>query len=457
MPIKAMLQSCQRFALARESASFGVTVAGVRLDLAQVMRRKRELVDTLRAGIVQQLLRRGVHILSGEARFLSRTTIDVNGQRHTGARILIATGSQPAAVSIVGAQHPHVLTPAHLLAVEQLPAQLVVIGTTPVAISLASIFASLGTSVTIVDRQPALLPDWEPEISASLRDSLAPIAFRLNSEVLEITPSDVHIQHDGQRMVLPCDVVLLDAGRTPDLNIAGIESLDLDYDSSGIRVDQHMLTNLPDVYAAGAVTGLADSAHAAVRMGHVAVHTMLGKPDRFRQSAVPALIHGLTEAARIGLTEAQAIQRGIPVTVASSHSTATAAVTRADAALRVTPVARNMAKHHGIDLAQVPARGDRLDSADVQAFLAAAHAGTHQRFFADAAGDRGAYKVIVHRHTRQILGVHMIGTAVSEQVFGVAAMLEDEFRVDDVQQIIFPQLTLSAVFQDLIHELSISN
>lgn len=453
VPIRVLLQSSQRFTLARQSADYGIEAADVRFSLTQAMQRKQNVVAGMRAGIVQRLQRHKVQIMTGEARFLSRNTIEVDGQTHQGARILIATGSRPLAASVQGAHHPHVLTPAQMLAVEQLPAQMVVINATATAISIASIFASLGTHVTVLDAQPALLADWEPEIIAALRDSLASIQFSLNSEVIEITPSHVHIRRDGQQMMIACDAVLLDSGRTPEVSIAGIEYLDLDHDASGIRVDPCMLTNLPDLYAAGSVTGRTDSAHGAIRMAHVAVHAMLGKPDRFRQSASPALIYGLTEAAKIGLTEAEAIRRGIPILTASTTGTSSTAPTHAPRS--VTPVARNMAKHHGVDLAQIPARGSRLDAADVRAFLERGSASSY--YLSDPDGGSGAYKVIVHRHTRQILGVHMVGASVSEQVFGIAAMLEDEFRVDDVQQIIFPRPTFSAVLHDLMNELSVSN
>jgi dihydrolipoamide dehydrogenase len=176
--------------------------------------------------------------------------------------------------------------------------------------------------------------------------------------------------------------------------------LGLDIQRQGIKVNEQMQTNLPGVYAIGDVNGASLLAHSASRMAEVAVNTLCGQTDRMRYHAIPWVVYTLPEAAGCGLTEQEAQKQGFSVKTASM---------------------------------QMRANG---------------------RFLAEY-GKRapGMCKVVVDANTDILKGVHLFGSACSEMIYGAAAMIEAELRVQDIQQIIFPHPTVSEVIKDTLWEL----
>ena len=402
IPTKSLLQSSKRYVMARESVAFGVETQGVQFNLLQAMARKQQIVETLREGVAFQMMRRKVTVMQGEARFVDRSTVQIDGALHRASNILIATGSVPNLPEIPGMDLPHVKTTRQMLSIEQLPQSLVILGAGPIALGFAAIFAGLGSQVTVLSPDATLLPAWDKDIVAVLRDSLGSIRIETQCEISGISDSAVSFRQQGNAAEIPADTVLVEWGRQPLLAGLGLEQTDLDYDQHGIRVDAQMRTNLPGVYAAGDVTGISMWAHAAIRMANVATNTMLGKPDQLRRNAIPSVIYTMPEAAMVGLTEAAAIEQGIPVITGR------------------LPLSAN------------------------------------GRFLTDYAGSKGLCKVVIHRETRQLLGAHMVAGTASEQISGLVAMLEDEFKVRDMQELLFPHPTVSEAFKDILNELPLS-
>jgi len=189
-------------------------------------------------------------------------------------------------------------------------------------------------------------------------------------------------------------------GRRPNLSGMGFEEAGLDFDARGIKTDARMRTNLPNVYAIGDVTGKSQLAHSATRMGEVALNTILGREDRFRENAIPWAVYSLPEIAGCGLTEDEAKAQGRNVATAS------------------LPLLRS------------------------------------GRFLAEN-GKKGAgqAKVVKDADTDVLLGVHLFGAYASEIIWGVAAMIEAELRVKDVREIVFPHPTVGEVVRDAMFEL----
>lgn len=402
IPTKSLLQSSKRYVMARDSTVFGVEIEGVSFNLGQAMARKNQIIETLRDGVAFQMMRRKVDVVEGEARFVDRSTIAVGETIYRAKNILIATGASPIIPQITGIDLPHVKTTTEILSIEKLPDQLAIIGTTPIALGFATIFSNLGCQVTVIGREAQLLPEWDRDIINVLRESLAGIDFRLGAEVIKITNDAVQIRQDEESQAIQADTVLIEVGRAPNVSNLGLENTDLDLAPAGIRVDEQMRTNLPNVYAAGDVTGISMWAHSAIRMANVAVNTMLGRPDRLRVSAIPTVAYTMPEVAMVGLTEATANKQGIPIIVGK------------------LPLSAN------------------------------------GRFLTDYESVKGLCKVVVHRETRQLLGVHLVGGTASEQIFGMATMLEDEFQVSDVQEVLFAHPTVSEVFKDILNELPLT-
>ena len=173
----------------------------------------------------------------------------------------------------------------------------------------------------------------------------------------------------------------------------------MDFDERGIKVDDRCATNVPGLWAAGDCTGKAWLAHTATRMGEVAVNNMTGRADRYRSHAIPGVVYTSPEVATVGLSEDDAKKAGIPVKVA-----------------------------------KLPM-------------------GASGRYLAETAGERGQVKVVVHAETKVLLGVHLIGGACSEMIWGAAALIEAEFRVKELEEIVFPHPTVSELIKDAVFTL----
>jgi dihydrolipoamide dehydrogenase len=227
------------------------------------------------------------------------------------------------------------------------------------------------------------------------------INFHLGCRVTAIEGETVKfVDAKGAEQSLEAEVVLMAVGRRPNLEGIGLEEAGVDVERSGIRTDEQMRTNLPNVYAIGDVTGKSQLAHSATRMGEVALNTILGRKDRFRTNAIPWAVYSLPEIAGCGLTEEGAKAAGYTVKTAS------------------LPLLRS------------------------------------GRFLAEN-GKRGAgqVKVVADAETDVLLGVHMFGAYSSEIIWGVAAMMESELRVKDIREIVFPHPTVGEVMRDAMFEL----
>ena len=174
----------------------------------------------------------------------------------------------------------------------------------------------------------------------------------------------------------------------------GLEELGLDIDPrGGVRVDDRGATNVPGLWAAGGVTGQAWLAHAASRMAEVVVHNLTGRPDRMRYEKMPAVVYTSPEVAVVGLTKDEAESRGLKVKTGR------------------IPMAINA------------------------------------RYLAENPDESGLCKVVLEAETNRLLGVHMIGGACSEMIFGATAMLETELREEEIEEIVFPHPTTSEIMK----------
>lgn len=398
IPAKTLYQSAKIYRQLQETDRFGVHVDSVRFDMREVIARKGRIVAQLRDGVRQQIERRGGVILEADARLIARKAVRAGDVTYTAERILIASGASPVIPTLPGIDLAHVVTPTELFDHDTLPSALVILGGTPIALNLAAIYTLAGSKVTLITEQPGLLPDIDEEIRSLLLRDLNAIDFHFSAQVKSITEKYVRITDDNRMHDIPADLVLICGERAPNVAGLGLEEAGIDYDTR-IHVDEYMRTNLPGVYAIGDVTGISMWAHSAARMAQVAVNHMFGTPDRFRIDTVPFSLHTYPEIAAVGLTEATAKARGIPVRVARLPLTANASY---------------------------------LIENDQQ---------------------RGLCKIVVDQRTNVVLGVHLYGGECSSIVVGAAAMLEDEFRVQDVQQMIFAHPTLSEVLRDTLYEL----
>ncbi len=398
IPSKTLLNSAKVYHYATHGEAYGVKTENTTFDLATVMARKQKVIDTLRKGIAGLMKRNKVTVVNGTAKLVSNRTVQVGDEVYEGDSIMIAVGSSPAKPPIPGIDNDCVYDSTRLLDIDAMPESLVVVGGGVIGCEFACFFGTLGVPVTVVEMLPEICPAVDAEIAKMLRQELTKrnITFHVGARVESIGEGEVTFSVGDKQESVKASHVLVATGRTCNVEGLGLEDLKVDFDRRGIKVDDTCATNVPGVYAIGDVTGKQWLAHSASRMGEVVVHNLCGRPDRFRDNAIPGVIYTTPEVATAGLTEDQAKEQGIPVKVGKMPMMASG------------------------------------------------------RFLAEHSDGRGVCKVIVHAETNILLGVHMIGGACSEMIFGAAAMIETEMRVKEIEEIVFPHPTVSELIRDTL-------
>ena len=398
IPSKTLLNSAKIYRYAMHSEAYGVRATGVEFDLTKVMARKTQVMDTLRNGIAGLMRKSKIEVVLGTAKLQAERKVEINGQIYQAKNILISTGSSPAKPPIPGCDLPGVLDSTGILNLEKLPKSVVIIGGGVIGCEFACFFGSVGVPVTVIEMLPEICPQMDRDITKNLRVELSKkdVTFHTDAKVLEITADTVRFEKEGKPESVARDIVLVSTGRMPNVSGLGLEALRLDFDQRGIKVDNRCATNVPGIWAAGDCTGKAWLAHTATRMGEVAVNNMSGRPDRYRSNAIPGVVYTVPEIATVGLGEDEAKKAGIPVKVGKMPMSASG------------------------------------------------------RYLAEHADERGQVKVILHAETGVLLGVHMIGGACSEMIWGAAALIEAEFRAKEIEEIVFPHPTVSELIRDTI-------
>jgi len=399
IPTKCLLASAKHYSHALHGEAFGVTCGDVKFSMEKAMERKAEVIDQLRKGIAFLMKSGKVDVIMGEARMKSRSQVEVLGGdkagTYEGRNIIIATGSRPFVPPVPGHDNDIVVTSTEILEIREIPGKLVIIGGGVIGLEFASFFSQIGTEVTVVEMMDEVAPLMDPEFSKMLRQQLKPVTFKLSCKVEGIEGKKVkYTDSKGKTDYLDADLVLMSVGRRP--NTDGLDGLGLDMSPRGVVVDDRMATNLPGVWAIGDVTGRALLAHAASRMAEVAVANMFGEKQIMRYNAIPWAIYANPEAAGVGLTEKDAAAQGVAVKTGTMQ------------------------------------------------FIA------NGRFLAEYGKERGMCKVIADAQTDRILGVHMLGGICSEIIHSAAVMIEDEMRLRDVKEVIFPHPSMSEIMKDAV-------
>ncbi|MGY0498486.1 dihydrolipoyl dehydrogenase [Nocardia sp. FBN12] len=342
IPTKAMLRSAEVFQTLTTAAEFGVHADNVRFDFAAIRQRKDGIVKELTDGVAGLLKANGVTVIEGHARFVEPTVVEVHetgaspifdgGPRYAapaGAAIrrvsardvIVATGSVPARLPIPGADLPGVVTSDGAFGLTEVPRRLVIIGGSAVGAEWASLFATFGSQVTVVEMQDRLVPLEDKEIGDALGRSFRKrgITVLTGATVTAITESDALRVSVGGPAVrdLDADVVLVGVGRRPNTAELGLEVAGIATDARGfIEVDDRLRTGVEHVYAIGDVTGRALLAHVASHQGITAAEVIAGHDAHIDYAVIPAATFTHPEIAIVGLTEDAARAAGHEVITA---------------------------------------------------------------------------------------------------------------------------------------------
>jgi dihydrolipoamide dehydrogenase len=324
IPSKALLQSSKKFAATRHSlAEHGVDVGEVRLDLGRMMGRKDRVVTTLTRGVEFLFRKNQVDWLKGTARITAPGRVVVSstgdGTREIeAAAIILATGSESAALPAIAVDERRILSSTGALALDHAPERLVVIGGGYIGLELGTVWQRLGAQVTVIEVLDHIVPTMDRELSAGLQRVLTRqgIRFEFGARVVGLRdgPDYLSLEIEGaERKTLEAEAVLVAVGRCPFTRGLGLEAVGVACDAQGrIIVDEGFATNIAGVYAIGDVIRGAMLAHKAEEEGIAIAELLVGQKPHINYDAVPAVIYTSPEVASVGKTEEELKSAVIP-------------------------------------------------------------------------------------------------------------------------------------------------
>jgi dihydrolipoyl dehydrogenase len=312
IPTKAWVQTAFALKEAEESfGKFGVEVGSPRLDLPTANVWKARVVEQMTGGVASLFKANGVEWVRGTGRFKDANTIAVDGAEDvTFTSAIVATGSYPMRPPIEGLDSPRCVDSTGLLAQDQVPQRLVVLGGGIIGCEFASIFQRFGSQVTIVEMLPRLIPMEDDDASAELAKQFGKrgIALHLEKQCTRVEDQGGSLTvHFGEGETVDADLMLVSVGRAPLVEGLGLEEIGVQVDRrAGIATDEHRRTNVPHIYAVGDCAGYWQLAHTAFREGEVAAENAMGHDSVVEPRGVPRPIYTDPEIASVGLTEAEA-------------------------------------------------------------------------------------------------------------------------------------------------------
>lgn len=322
IPTKALLKSTEIYEVVKNASRFGVSTNGVSIDFAKAVARKDSVVKKLVNGVNYLLESSSIGVIKGAATFISQNEVEItktNGQKQrlVAEKFIITSGSVPAVLPIPGIDSDDVITSEEALEITEPPESMVIVGGGVIGVEFATIFASLGTKVTIIEMMHQLIPAIDTEVAEALELTLKEqgVAIYLNSRVETISDSGERkalefINGEGNKTTITSDKVLVSVGRRADIEGLGLERAGVKTEQGSILVDEYMRTNVLNIYAAGDITGGILLAHVAFEEGRLAAENALGHNTKIDYKAIPNCIFTRPEIASVGLSEEEAKQGG---------------------------------------------------------------------------------------------------------------------------------------------------
>ncbi len=323
IPSKALLSSSEHWAELKSLADHGIETATASFDLARMMARKERVISDLNKGIAFLFKKAGVEFIHGRANITGPGRITVGEREIATHHILIATGSEPAALPGVPFDEKRVLSSTGALSLESVPDRLVIVGAGVIGLEIGQIWSRLGSQVTVVEYVDRILPGIDGEIAKAAQRifSRQCIGFKLNAAVKTVTAAgatariEIENRSSGAVEILEADAVLVAIGRRPRTGDLGLESLGVKVDAKGfIAVDAQFRTSIPGILAIGDAVPGPMLAHRAEEDAAACIAALAGDPhDAPDYGLVPGVVYTAPEIAAVGLTEDAAAGRSILV------------------------------------------------------------------------------------------------------------------------------------------------
>lgn len=415
IPTKTLLKSAEVYRTIKESDQYGIASQVIGIDFLKIQNRKNDVIDNLHQGIQYLMKKEKVDVYHGTGRILGPSifspmpgTVSVELEEKSDnemlipKNVLIATGSRPKKLEGIEFDGEIILSSDDCLNMERLPNSMLIIGGGVIGVEWASMLADLDVDVTIVEYAERLIPSEDEEISKELANSLKKKGVQVltNAKVLAETLKKsnrvkIQVEIGHERKELEADKVLLSVGRIANTNDLGLENTDIELHDGKIRVNDFYQTKESHIYAIGDCIGGIQLAHVASREGIIAVEHMAGlNPTTLNERQVPKCIYSSPEVASIGLTEQKAKDLGYSIKVGKFPFKA-------------------------IGKALVNGKTD------------------------------GFVKMIADKKTDDLLGVHLIGSNVTELISEASLATLLDATPWEIAEAIHPHPTLSEIFAEV--------
>jgi len=406
IPSKALIHVADLAYEVQHGESMGLNVDGLSIDLPKMVEWKDGIVERLTGGVEFLCSKNDVEVVYGSARFTSDRSLQVSGddgvveiQFETA---VIATGSKAMELPNLPFDGVRVIGSTEALSLQEAPSRLVVVGAGYIGLELGTVYAKLGSEVTVVEFLPEIMPGLDRDAAKALQRRLKKLKIKLllnhRAESYDDgeDPALVAIGSDDQEIRIPADLVMMSVGRVPRSADLGLEEIGVATDPKGfITVNDRQQTNVPGIYAVGDVAGGMLLAHKAYQEAKVAAEVIAGEPAAFDNVAIPAVVYTDPEIAWAGLTETEAVDQGYEVVTGTFNFKASG-------------------------------RAMTLDSTD------------------------GFIKAIADAQTKLLLGVVAVGRGVSELIGEATLALEMGAFLEDVGLTIHAHPTMSEAFQEAV-------
>lgn len=323
-----MARSAEIYNNLKNAEDFGCFAENIGIEIKKVVSRKNRIVNQLVQGIHHLLDRHNVKLISGQGEIRNQETVFVKKNMEETTiktkNIIIATGSASSLLNIPGAGLENIITCGQAMQLEELPRKLVIIGGGVIGMEFAFIFANFGVEVTVVESLNECLSGFDQDVCEEITQIASDIGIRMyfGAKVEEIIKSEdgmcvVSFNQQGRVKYILAEKVLMATGRKPFFEGLGVEKLGIELNNSGrgIKVNERMQTNIPNIYAIGDVTGKLMLAHVASHQAMVSVKNIMEDPCQMEYNAVPSAIFTYPEIAAVGTLEKDAVKQGLEIEV----------------------------------------------------------------------------------------------------------------------------------------------
>ena len=393
IPSKALLDSSEHFENAKHTfANHGIIINEPTADIARMVARKNEVVDQTTKGINFLMDKNKITVFEGVGSFESATQIKVTKNDGSSETIeskytIIATGSKPSSLPFISLDKERIITSTEALNLKEIPKHLIVIGGGVIGLELGSVYKRLGSDVTVVEFMDKIIPTMDGSLSKELQKVLKKQGMKFNlstgvqsvernGESVKVTAKD----KKGEEVVFEGDYVLVSVGRKPYTDGLSLEIAGVDLDERGrVKTNEHLQTNVSNIYAIGDVVAGAMLAHKASEEGVLVAEQLAGQKPHINYNLIPGVVYTWPEVAAVGKTEEQLKEEGIAIKVGNFP---------------------------------MRALGRSRASGDLDGFV----------------------KIIVDEKTDEVLGVHMIGARAADMIAAAVTAMEFRASAEDISR-----------------------